>query len=233
MANDLRNYLKAETFYWYRKVPKDGEYDSYRDCFVFTDNYFTNACYVKPEIPNISQKQKDEIYSKSLIVNTIYGGQFEYKELPQNIIDAIEKQLDNAQKFIQKVNRGEVQKLKRAVMQLGKFAILYKDFQSPIIFINNNEILEPGMNLLENLMGCACLSDNDEIRLYYDEDDEIVYLSWYEEMSKSDYWIMGIKPVAFTDSNILKKGLEELFALSDLKLQEYKSIGDKNAQNNS
>lgn len=227
MFNDSRNYLKAETFYWYRQAPKEGEYDSYRNCFVFTDNYFTSACYVKPEISNVSQKQKDEIFSQSHIVYTVYDGQFKFQELPQNIINEMEKQLDNAQKFIQKVNRGEVQKLKRATMQFGKFAILYKDFQSPLIFINNNEILEPGMNLLENLMECACLSEKDEIRLYYDESDEIVYLSWYEDMSKSDYWIMGIKPVAFADNNILKKGLEELFALSNCELQEYKSIGDK------
>jgi len=232
MINDSNNYLKAETFYWYRKEPKEGKYDSYRDCFAFTNNYFTCACYVRPEFSNISQTQRDEIFSESHVVRSVLGGNFKYEDLPQGVINSIERQLDRAQKFIDKVNRGEVQKLNRAVMQYGKFAILYKDFQSPIIFINNNEILEPGMNLLENLMACSCLSDNDEIRLYFDEDDEVVYLSWYEELSKRDYWVMGIKPVAFTNKDILKEGVEELFALSGCELQEYKSMGDKDERNN-
>lgn len=222
MRNDLRNYLKSDVLYWYRKSPEENkQYSSYRDCYAFTQNYFTCACYVKPEFANISQEQRDEIYSDSHIVFCNYCNNFKFDELTEENKKMFDETLEKADKFFEKVNKGEVAKLKRAKMHYGKFALLYKNFETPIIFVNSSEILDPIINLLENLMDCACLSDEDEMRLYFDEDEEIVYLAWYEDATKRDYWVAGIKPVAFADNTGIIDAFKELVALSKFEFQKY------------
>ena len=208
-------YLKACELFWYDKRLKaeDVKCDCYVDCYAITSDYFTYGAYIRPEFENISQAKRHEIFGKSQHIISELDGNFKLKEIPRKIIDFFEEQLARTTKFFEKVNNGEVPIYKRATCRIGPFAVLYKDFESPIVYVNAEKYLDPALNLLYNLMSDSSLSDNDEIRFYFDEDDNVVYIAWYEAESNRNYWTMGLKPIAIKDGKYIKKAFHEIYLL--------------------
>ena len=215
-SSDTDIYLTSRNFYWYRRDEQSNLWD-YNNCYCFTPEWFTNAKFVRPEFECVSSKQYELIFGKSHSV-TYVNDKFTFNDIPDNDKKLLDEIINDSNAFFEKVNKGEVKPLKQLSFKLDELSLLYaEELNNKIIAINDFRFLSPMENLLINLIDC-CSSDDDKIELYFNPDNEIVYLAWRwtDECTKENgiNWVGGIKPC------ILKNTIEKTINLleNDLNL---------------
>ena len=223
---DTNIYLTSRRFYWYNK--NNEEKYSYKDCYVFTQSWFTNAMFVRPEFEYLPQNKIDEIFSKSHLVGK-YGNDIKFAEIREETQKELDKILADTETFFEEVNNGKVKPSQITSFDIGKVAIIYGgELGENITTINNAEFLTPMKNLLINLIEECASSESDKLELYFNPKNEIVYLAWrWDDCGKKGVsWVGGIMPCLFKDVDfvleIQNTLYDELQTLSGKKYYNHK-----------
>lgn len=191
---DFKNYLTAKKFYWYVKEPQDQE-----KCYAFSEGWFTNGKLIKPELENVSYKKRTEIFSKSNFVSYEIDS-FRCIDLVENTKTNLDKIISETEIFFEKVNKGEVKKSRRCSFEIDGITFIFDgELEDRIIAINYEKFLKPMINLLINLIAQCSSFIKDEIELYFNPENEVIYLAWNWDDGDRQYitWVGGIKPIEF------------------------------------
>lgn len=227
---ETQNYLMADQFYWYNKTKKmENKKEEVEETYVFTSNYFTFGPYLKPNNSCYhSEANRDKVFGETHSVYKTYSEEVKFSEIPEPLLTFMDKAIEQTKDFFSKVNNKEVEPLETLHFRYGQFSILVDKLTDELIFINADEYLVPMQNLLENLMSCCCLDENDTLCLFYNPELQIVYIAWWEEASKRYYWCAGIKPVHITKKAFGKAFNERLANLNSVANKNFKDFSAKN-----